>query len=89
MTKHLDVVDSFNLYYSYWQFLVFDSTLGNPGCVWTSGHIRQGFAKRDRTASFATLTQNGWASVTCKRGDIIDLEQYDRVIALTIVVRSD
>lgn len=62
------------IYFSYSQFLVFDSSVSRPGCAWTERHYRQGFARRERNASFGTLLEFGHARVA------LHLRSYEKSV---------
>ncbi len=50
---------TFALNVSYSQVAVFDSAVAQPFSMWTEQHVRQGFAWRDGTVSFRTITSGG------------------------------
>ena len=54
---------SFFLDVSYSQVAVFDSALEHPFNLWTERHVRQGFAWRPGSVSFATLEEAGQHTV--------------------------
>jgi hypothetical protein len=76
------------LYFSYSQFLVYDSAVKAPGCLWTDAHSAQGFARRDSAVSFGTLLEFGFADVSLRRGPFQPSETYERVIAVPFVVST-
>jgi hypothetical protein len=76
------------LYFSYRQFLVYDLSVRNPGCIWTDIHIAQGFARRGPVVSFGTLLEFGYADVSYCRGPFQPNEAYARVIAVPFVAST-
>ena len=52
-----------DVYVSYGQIMVFDASVKLPGCLWTPEHGRQGFVRRDQTASFRTIVEYGHTPV--------------------------
>ena len=73
---------SSKLYFSYGQFMVFDSSVQLPGCDWTEAHVAQGFARRESAVNFSTLLQFGYAAVGVSRGIYEPQHEYERVIAV-------
>lgn len=76
------------LYFSYNQFMVYDSTVSTPGCAWTEEHSAQGFARRDSSVCFNSILECGSAVVTAIIGSYQPDEEYERVIAVPFVVES-
>lgn len=74
--------------YSYNQVVVFDDSESAPGSLWNDEHWSQGFARREKTVSFATLEQAGKASVKVLLGWPNDLRSAARVIAVPLQVPS-
>jgi hypothetical protein len=75
------------MYHSYNQFLVYDELEQLPGCAWTEGHSQQGFARRQSTACFNTLTEYGHADVNLCQGEPWS-GHHDRVIAVPFHIES-
>ena len=63
---------SATVYFSYSQFQVFDRSVTLPGCAWTEGHYKQGFARREPNVSFGTMLEFGYGDVA------IHLATYER-----------
>ena len=76
------------LNFSYGVFLVFDHAVAAPGCAWTEVHEKQGFARRQSTACFATLVQFGAAELKVQRGPYRASVAHERVIQVPLDVRS-
>ena len=55
------------LYFSYSQFMVYDRE-HIPGCIWTDGHVAQGFARKESVVCFGTLLEYGHADVSATVG---------------------
>jgi hypothetical protein len=70
------------MYFSYGQFMVYDSSEPAPGCLWTNDHYNQGFARRSATVCYRTLKQEGEADVTYIHGHFVPRYSYVRVIAV-------
>ena len=70
--------------FSYGQFLVFDSAEKLPGSQWTNEHVAQGFARRDTTVSVGALLEFGAAELGVWKGLIGSLEEYERVISISL-----
>ncbi len=75
-------------YFSYSQFQVFDSEVKLPGCAWTDGHYKQGFARREPNVSFGTLLEFGHADVAVHLGPYKGNDDHERVIEVPIEVSS-
>lgn len=75
------------LYFSYSQFMVYDSGVHLPGCAWTDEHYAQGFARRESTVNFNTPLEFGFADVTVHKA-YSQREKYDRAIAVPFLVTS-
>jgi hypothetical protein len=76
------------LYFSYSQFVVYDREIDSRACDWTSEHCRQGFARRDHTVAVGTLLEFGHAAVRVCFGHPKSLDEYERVIAVPLVIES-
>jgi len=76
------------LYFSYSQFFIYDEGLDSPACKWTEAHSRQGFARRQQAIAVGTLLEFGDASVHVQFGDLAPLEEFERVIAIPLEIRS-
>ena len=57
------LISSFQIYFSYSQFVIFDEASKNVGLDWSDRHFSQGFARTDSAVSFRTLFQFGSADV--------------------------
>ena len=77
-----------DMYFSYNQFIIYDTNEKMPGCEWTDTHVNQGFARRESVVSFGTLLEFGTAKLRIYSGYPNSLNQYDRVIAVPFCVRS-
>jgi hypothetical protein len=73
------------MYFSYDQFMVYDSAIRAPGCVWTDAHVMQGFAKRESTVCFGTLLEFGFADVSWIEGPYDGNQDYERVVSVPFV----
>jgi hypothetical protein len=76
------------MYFSYSQFLIYDSLVDLPGLSWTDVHTRQGFARCASAVNFATLTEFGNADLTVHLGPFVADTKYQRVIAVPFAVVS-
>ncbi|XHC26852.1 MAG: competence protein ComJ [Phycisphaerales bacterium] len=76
------------MYFSYGQFLLYDSQEDLPGCAWEEPHFRQGFARRRNCASFLTLDQFGDAKLDVTIGPYRSRDHHVRVIAVSIEIDS-
>ena len=76
------------LYFSYNQFMVFDSSVELPGCAWTKLHSDQGFARRDSVVNFETVLEFGHADVGIRIGAYEHNSVHERVIAVPFHVES-
>jgi hypothetical protein len=79
---------SFPLVVSHSQIVVFDSSLENPFNDWTDEHVRQGFAWRPGSVSFATLEGGGGHVVGIVVGESEPLPQAMRIIQVPFEVSS-
>lgn len=82
------MIAKFELYLSYGQLWVADGTVTSPGCVWTSTHVAQGFARRSLVVCFATLLEFGDATVEVVMGSYMPFASDERVIAVPLQVIS-
>ena len=82
------VFSSGTIYFSYNQFQVFDRSVKLPGCAWTDGHYRQGFARRERNVSFSTMLEFGHGDVAVHLGPYNGKVHHERVIEVPIEVSS-
>jgi hypothetical protein len=71
-----------DLYFSYTQFFVYDSSVQMPACDWTKGHSDQGFARREGTVAFGTLLEFGKAKVVVHLAPYQSRGEHQRVIAV-------
>ncbi|MCI0333621.1 MAG: competence protein ComJ [Planctomycetes bacterium] len=76
------------LYFSYSQFMVYDSAVTLPGCAWTDAHSAQGFARRKSAVCFNSILEFGHADVTATQGLYQPNKKYERVIAVPFTVES-
>jgi len=76
------------IYFSYGQFLVFDSSVELPGLDWTDAHSKQGFARRGRNVAFATILNHGTARVRLFFSSFEPSDSYERVIEVPIFLPS-
>ena len=74
--------------FSYSQFHVFDSSVKLPGCAWTDGHYKQGFARREQNVSFGTPLEFGYGDVGVHLGPYKGRDEHERVIEVPIEVSS-
>lgn len=81
-------VFSARIYFSYGQFQVFDSSVRLPGCAWTEGHYRQGFARRQANVCFGTLLEFGHGDLSVFLSPYRDRVDYERVIEVPFEVLS-
>jgi len=72
------------MYFSYWQFFVFDAAETIPGGIWTDRHDVQGFARRESTVCIGTMLQFGSADVHWAPRGYQDLPDYSRVIEVPL-----
>jgi hypothetical protein len=79
---------SATIYFSYSQFTVFDSSVELPGCDWTDGHSKQGFARRQANVSFGTILEFGHGDVALHLGLYEPRGDHERVIEVPIEVSS-
>ena len=79
---------SAEIYFSYSQFQVFDSSVSLPGCAWTDEHYRQGFARREPNVSFGTMLEFGHGDVAVHLGPYKPEDEHERVIEVPIEVSS-
>ena len=79
---------SATVYFSYSQFQVFDSTVKLPGCAWTEGHYKQGFARREPNVCFGTMLEFGHGDVTVHLGPYEGKDDHERVIEVPLEVSS-
>lgn len=82
------VIYAATVYFSYNQFHVFDASVKLPGCDWTDGHYKQGFARRDQTVNFGTLLEFGKGEVTVHLGPYREQAGHERVIEVPLEVSS-
>lgn len=73
--KNMEIQFSFN------QFLVYDSSVSMPGCLWTDTHIRQGFARRESVVCFGTILEFGKASLSVYLEPYPKEMNHDRAIS--------
>jgi hypothetical protein len=73
---------AFSIRFTHGHFLVYDTSVADPQCVWTKGHCQQGFARRESTACFSTVLDDGEASVVAYSGAFQDDSKYQRVVAV-------
>jgi hypothetical protein len=76
------------LYFSYSQFDVYDQNIRLGGCAWTDEHTAQGFARRESIVNFGTLLEFGYADVVVRRSSYEPRDDYERVIAVPILITS-
>jgi len=76
------------MYFSYSQFLVFDSSVQAPECAPTRAHADQGFARRTKSVLFGTLLDFGYADLTVYAGPYVEKPEYERVIEVPLHVPS-
>jgi Competence protein J (ComJ) len=76
------------MYFSYNQFMVYDSGEKLPGSDWKDEHVSQGFARREFSIGFGTLLQFGHASVRVFIGSPAGIEEYERVVSVPLNVKS-
>ena len=76
------------IYFSYSQFAVFDSSVELPGCAWTDGHYKQGFARRERNVSFGMMLEFGHGDVAVHLGPYKVNGGHERVIEVPLEVSS-
>lgn len=76
------------LYFSFNQFMVFDSSVELPGCEWTERHSLQGFARRDSVVNFNSLLEFGEAQVAVSIGPCGTIRECQRAIAVPFIVSS-
>ncbi len=76
------------IYFSYNQFNVFDRSVKLPGCAWTDGHYKQGFARRQRNVAFSTLLEFGHGDLAVHLAPYAEKHAYQRVIEVPIEVPS-
>lgn len=79
----------FDLYFSYAQFLIFDTTMRDAAIDWGDDHAAQGFVQSRSIAAIGTLLSHGVARTRVFGQEPSDLQQYDRVIALPLELTSD
>jgi hypothetical protein len=79
---------SATIYFSYSQFQVFDGSVKLPGCAWTDGHYKQGFARREPNVSFGTMLEFGHGDVAVHLGPYKGKDDHERVIEVPIEVSS-
>ncbi|MBS1792803.1 MAG: hypothetical protein JSS81_03055 [Acidobacteria bacterium] len=82
------LIDTFELYFAYNQFMIFDTSVKLPGNDWTDEHIRQGFARRPSSINFSTLIDFGTANVIVYKGSYILDNSDERVIAVPFLCVS-
>jgi hypothetical protein len=82
------LIYSATIYFSYGQFQVFDSSVKLPGCAWTDGHYKQGFARREQNVSFGTLLEFGYGDVVVHLGAYRGRDVHKRAIEVPISVSS-
>lgn len=88
MTEQLNLSEQSAMQFSYGQFLAYDRSESEPGSLWTDRHIAQGFVRRNTSVGIGTLVQFGTATVRTFRGVPSNVDDYDRVIAVPIELRS-
>ena len=76
------LLSEIQIYFSYWQFLVFDKDIKLPGLDWIEEHCEQGFTRQDSSVSFATLLQFGDATVQIFNDTYVYDENDERVIKI-------
>ena len=76
------------IYFAYYQFMVFDEDIRLPASVPTDVHFNQGFARRESTVTYRTLIQFGLADLTVGRGPYVPRQPYIRVISVPFLVTS-
>ncbi len=69
------------LQFSYNQFLVYDSSVSSPGCIWTDTHVGQGFARRESVVCFSTILEFGNARLSVCLGPYSKSTNHERVIS--------
>lgn len=84
MTNRIPVES--DLYFSYSQFFVYDSSIRSPGCLWTDAHVAQGFARRRCVVCFGTLLEFGSAKLCYIHGPYQANPKYERVVAVPFEV---
>lgn len=72
----------FELIFSYGQFMVYDSSVTLPGCVWQDLHVRQGFARRESVVCFSTILEYGRANVHVWLLPFTKRNEHQRVISV-------
>jgi hypothetical protein len=77
-----------SLYFSYNQFLIYDSDVKLPGCEWTAAHSAQGFARRESVVCFSTLLEFGNANVVVSCSVFESRQEYERAIAVPFRITS-
>ena len=80
------MVQEFTILVSYRQIAVFDPQLQQPFNDWTPEHVRQGFAWRSGSVSFATLSEDGMLDVVTEVGSVTRSVGAQRAIRVPFVV---
>jgi hypothetical protein len=76
------------IYFSYSQFQVFDSSVKLPGCTWTDGHYKQGYARREPNVSFRTMLEFGHGNLAVYLGPYEGRNDHQRAIEVPIEMTS-
>jgi len=76
------------LNYAYGLLMVFDSCEKSPQSRWTQQHEQQGFARRESSVHFATLNQEGRASVEVFDGEPDSPHKGGRIIYVPMKLPS-
>jgi hypothetical protein len=76
------------MYFSHGQVLAYDQSEAEPGSLWNNQHVAQGFVRRDRALGIGTLIQHGNATIRVFLGQPASLQNYERAIAIPIVLGS-
>ncbi|WP_394840666.1 NucA/NucB deoxyribonuclease domain-containing protein [Pendulispora brunnea] len=89
LSTHKDEIAlSRRMYFSYNQFMIFDSGEKQPGSDWTDEHVQQGFIRRAHTVSFGTICEFGDAELRVFCRAFEHISNYDRAIEVPLHVVS-
>ncbi len=88
MMQSEKLIYSASIYFSYNQFHVFDASVKLPGCAWTDGHFKQGFARRPQNVNFGTLLEFGEGDVAVHLGSYEERDEHERVVEVPLEVAS-
>jgi hypothetical protein len=83
------MIKEFDLYFSFSQFLLFDSALTEPALEWSQEHSAQGFVRAESRVAVGSLLSHGIARARVFDEPPQGVGTYRRVIAVPMELTSD